>query len=208
MAGTAHRRAERRDRPLALMLAGLKSTPRSGWMLRGVPAAIAESIAEHLAESAILALVLGERVREKGVAVDIYLAAAIAAAHDAAEAFVGDIVKRAVDIIGRDAKERAELLSLKEEGLGGTVLYRLVAMYVKQDTLEAKVAKAAETLSTLIQAVRYYEAGHRWVSEIACSSYRTLRKLGESCRAAREALEMFEHEAEVAASLCGGEGSG
>ena len=194
--------------PLSLMLTGLKSTPRSGWMLRGVPAAIAESIAEHLSESAILALVLSDRIRERGVAVDAYLAAAIAVVHDAAEAFVGDVVKRMADMIGKDVKERAELLSLQEEGLGGSSLYRLVSLYVKQDSVEARVAKVAETLSTLIQAVRYYETGYRWVSEIACSSYLSLKKLSRTCKAADEALKMFNREASIAADLCGGDNRG
>ena len=191
--------------PLPLMLMGLKSTPRSGWMLRGVPAAIAESIAEHLSESAILALLLSDRIRERGVAVDAYLAAAIAVVHDAAEAFVGDVVKRMADMIGKDVKERAELLSLQEEGLGGSSLYRLVSLYVKQDSVEARVAKVAETLSTLIQAVRYYETGYRWVSEIACSSYLSLKKLSRTCKAADEALKMFNREASIAADLCSGD---
>jgi len=86
------------------ILLAIKNTPRTGWMLRGVPAAIAETIAEHLAESSILAIHISEKLASCGINVDVYKAAAIAAVHDIAEGVIGDIVKRAVELIGKEAK--------------------------------------------------------------------------------------------------------
>jgi putative hydrolase of HD superfamily len=157
------------------LLAALKSTPRTGWMLRGVPAAIAETIAEHLAESSILALYISEKLASCGISVDPYRAAAIAVSHDLAEAVIGDIVKKAVELIGRDVKERAEMEALKE--LGDMLPARLAVEYIEANTAEALAAKIAETLATLLQAIRYVKQGYTEVCEIALSMANSLERI-------------------------------
>lgn len=180
---------------LASSLAALKSTPRTGWMLRGVPAAIAEPIAAHMYESSVLALVLASIVNEKyGLSIDVYKAASIALVHDYAEAYIGDMVKRATKHIGEKVKEEVELEVLREELGEDTLVYRLFKEYVEQESVEARVAKVAETLSTLIQGLRYYTTGYRDVSEIVCSMYRSLLDLSGEDLVAREALSFVETE--------------
>jgi putative hydrolase of HD superfamily len=159
-------------------LNAVKNTPRTGWMLRGVPAAIAETIAAHMAESAIIALALADHILSQGIQVDAYHAASIAAVHDLSEAYVGDIVKRAVELIGKEAKERAEIAAAEEELGKDSILTRLIREYIQQETLEARVAKAAETLSTLLQGLRYLRAGYD-VAEIVCGMLRVLERIEE-----------------------------
>ena len=171
-----------RDRiqKLDKMLAALKSTPRTGWMLRGVHAAIAESIAEHMAESTVLALVIAEKLRENGVEIDVLRAAAIAAVHDLSESVIGDIVKLTADAIGKERKEQLELNVAKNTLGDDNMLYALIKEYIEQTTPEARVAKLAEILSTLLQSLRYIMQGYRGVSEIACSSARAIKKMIEN----------------------------
>ncbi|ALL01662.1 HD superfamily hydrolase [Pyrodictium delaneyi] len=171
-----------RDRVQKLdkMLAALKSTPRTGWMLRGVHAAIAESIAEHMAESTVLALVIAEKLRENGVEIDVLRAATIAAVHDLSESVIGDIVKLTADAIGKERKEQLELNVAKNTLGDDNMLYALIKEYIEQTTPEARVAKLAEILSTLLQSLRYIMQGYRGVSEIACSSARAIKKMIEN----------------------------
>lgn len=171
-----------RDRiqKLEKMLAALKSTPRTGWMLRGVHAAIAESIAEHMAESTVLALVIAEKLRENGIEIDVLRAATITAVHDLSESVIGDIVKLTVDAIGKERKEQLELNVAKNTLGDDNILYALIKEYIEQTTPEAHVAKLAETLSTLLQSLRYITQGYRGVSEIACSSARAIKKMIEN----------------------------
>ncbi len=153
-------------------LEAVKATPRTGWMLRGVQHAVAEPIAAHMAESAVLALLLAEKLQEGGIDVNPYKAASIAAVHDLAEGYIGDIVKRAAELMGSHLKERIELEEAHRK-LGDTIVYRLVEEYVRQETVESKVAKLAEQLSTLIQSLRYLRQGYR-VREILCGMLKSI----------------------------------
>lgn len=176
-------------------LAALKSTPRTGWTLRGVPASVAESIAAHMHESSVLALILATIIKkEYGVSIDVYKSASIALLHDYAEAYVGDIVRRASRYIGEKTKEEIELKVVREELGENNIAYSLLEEYVRQETVEARVAKVAETLSTLIQGLRYYSMGYHAVKEIICSMYSKLLDMSRNDIAAREALSLVEVE--------------
>jgi len=165
------------SRNMAALLTALhaaKNTVRTGWMLRGVPPALAETIAAHLAESAIIALVVADSMRRQcGAAVSPERAAIVALVHDLSEGFIGDIVKRAVNLIGKDRKEQAELHVAREEFGEDSIIYNLLREYVEQGSEEARVAKYSERLSTLIQGLRYARNGYP-VEEIVCSMYNAL----------------------------------
>ena len=176
---------------LERLVEALKSTPRTGWMLRGVPAAIAESIAEHMNEASLIALILGDELRKKGVSIDIYYAAAIATAHDVSEAIIGDLVKLVTDLIGKEIKESIELQALRSY-VGNTILANLVRDYIEQEKIEAKLAKLSEQLATLLQGLRYHRQGYD-VSEIICSMNESIEKMAQSepFSLIREELELI-----------------
>ena len=176
---------------LERLVEALKSTPRTGWMLRGVPAAIAESIAEHMNEASLIALILGDELRKKGVSIDIYYAAAIATAHDVSEAIIGDLVKLVTDLIGKEIKESIELQALRSY-VGDTILANLVRDYIEQEKIEAKLAKLSEQLATLLQGLRYHRQGYD-VSEIICSMNESIEKMAQSepFSLIREELELI-----------------
>jgi len=165
----------------------LKATPRTGWMLRGVPASIAETISEHMNEATLLALYLGEKLRENGIDIDVYRAAAMASSHDVSEALIGDLVKLVTELIGKETKEYIEVKALQDY-IGDTIITSLVREYTEQKSTEAVLAKLSEQLATLMQGLRYLRQGYS-VEEIVCSMHRSVSET-----ISREPFKVLEKE--------------
>jgi len=121
-----------------------KGTPRTGWLLKGVPPAIAETIASHTYEAAIYSLLLSMGLKKHHVSIDPYKAVTLTLLHDVAEAYIGDIVKLVSDKL-KGAKERLEVEVVREY-LGIEEVNKLIEEYYERKTLEAKVT----TLMTYI----------------------------------------------------------
>jgi putative hydrolase of HD superfamily len=139
------------------VLEALSSLARTGWMLRGVPHSLAESVAEHSYWAAVLALEIASRAKNEGLEVDPYKAAAIALVHDMAEAVIGDIAR--VSGISRDEKRRAEERAFMSLPLSGEAR-ELYAEFEEGRTLEARIARLAEELATLLRALFYRRLGY------------------------------------------------
>ena len=150
------------------MLDALSSLARTGWMLRGVPHTLAESVAEHIFRSTVIALELGLRLRDRGINIDPYRAASIALVHDLAESVIGDIAKTSgIDKSG--AEERAmESLPLHPEAK------RLYHEFEEGGSIEARVARIAELAATMLKAEYYMELGYNRVEEIRESSLKAI----------------------------------
>jgi len=131
----------------------LKALVRTGWMQRGIPPSMGETVAAHLFESAVLAYYLASRLASKGRKVDPNRAAVLALFHDAGEAILGDLPKWATDNLGEN-KRNAELEANRELGTDG-----LFMEYKAQNTVEAKVARLSDRLSTVLQGLRYERMG-------------------------------------------------
>ena len=161
-------------------------------MLRGVHASLAESIAEHMAESAVLAPLIAEFLRKKGVNVNVFRAAAISAVHDLSEAVIGDIVKMTADAIGKERKEHLELTVARDMVGEDSIVYDLIYEYIEQKTIESRVAKLAETLSTLLQSLRYISQGYRDIAEIACLSAHSIDRMLQDSKDIAELKEILD----------------
>ena len=129
----------------------LASLPRTGWLLRGITAP--ESIAEHCFGVCVVAAMLVDDLRARGVDVDGEKVLRMALLHDAAEAFTGDVplpaktaeLKRA---LGRAEEELlARVLPPRDRALHGE--------YEAGTSLEARVVKAADKLQLMIKALTY-----------------------------------------------------
>lgn len=70
----------------------MNNLARTGWMLRGVPPAVCETVSQHSYSTSIIALHVVEKLREKGIDVDPYKTIALALVHDVPEAFTDDIL--------------------------------------------------------------------------------------------------------------------
>jgi len=150
---------------LPRMLEALESLARTGWMLRGVPPALAETVAVHSFKAAVIAYETAVKLKARGLAVSPEKAALIALFHDVAESVIGDIAKTAgIGEAKREAEARAvEALPLSAEAR------ELVREY-EEDSPEALVARAAELAATALEAERLERTGYPGVSEIRNSS--------------------------------------
>jgi len=138
----------------------LKGFARTGWMQRGVPKELAESVAEHSFESAVIAFELSSFLAKKGTKINAERAAIVALTHDLHEVLTGDLPKWTSQ---RVDKKRIEILAFKEFS---EEIEKLLLEYTLQNSIEAKVAYISDKLSTFIQARYYYNFGMKEVKEI------------------------------------------
>ncbi|ABU81315.1 YfbR-like 5'-deoxynucleotidase [Ignicoccus hospitalis] len=145
------------------VLEAAASLVRTGWMQRGVPPQLGETVALHSFYAALIALELGLRLKNVGVEVNPERAASIAIAHDLPEVLVGDLPKWTTDKIG-DIKESLELKAIGEMDSLEVVEYSKA--YIDERGRERALAKVSETLATLWQAEKYLNMGFSRVKEI------------------------------------------
>ena len=161
---------------LAETLEAASALARTGWMLRGVPHQLAESVAEHSFWAAVIALELSSIARSLGIDVSPERVASIALVHDLAEALMGDIAK--VSGISDAVKEEAERKAIDMLPLS-SVARGLMLEFMERRSVEARLAKAAEELATLLRARSYMRVGYD-VSDIHSNMCnRVVKMLGE-----------------------------
>ncbi|BCU68224.1 phosphohydrolase [Sulfolobales archaeon HS-7] len=127
--------------------AGTKNLIRTGWMQRGVPPALGETVAEHSFEAAILTLNICISLKDINVNCD--RASTLALLHDVGEVLLGDIPKWASERI--QEKDNVEFEAL----LGLGVPKEYAKELKERSTYEAKLAKLGDIISSIIQAIRY-----------------------------------------------------
>jgi len=163
----------------------LKRLARTGWMQRGVPASIAESVAEHSFESSMIALVLSCIINLKlgRTLVSPERAAALALVHDVTECVTGDIPLFTSKAIGR-LKEEIDVAALREilpeaKSAGGALgeIEKMLEEIRESKTAEALIARISERLATLIEARR-----------LSAMGYTRVRQIEETVRADIEAM--------------------
>ena len=131
---------------LAEAIQALKNIIRTGWMQHGLK--IAESVAEHSFEAALLALELAFVA-----GVDAERAATLALVHDVPEAIIGDIPKWTSERVRRvDAEAVKEIESDK--------IAELFIEFEEGKSSEAKIARLCDLLATNLQARRYMKQGY------------------------------------------------
>jgi len=146
-----------------LDLLALDRLPRTGWLLAGVPAP--ESVAAHSLGTSLLALALGPSVLPR---LDVDRAVALAAVHDAPEAWLGDLPKRGAEHLPPGAKRAAES-AIAEELLGalsGAALERF-REYQAGATREARFARLCDHLHLGLRLLGYARAGQRGLGDFA-----------------------------------------
>lgn len=135
-----------------------QTTPRTGWVRRGVPAP--ESVADHSHRVALAALVAAAGRPEY----DAARAVAIALAHDVAEAVVGDIAPG--DGVPKSVKAAAEADAVSHmatllggaDSAAGSAIASFWAEYEAGETPEARLVKDCDKVEMLLQAAEYETA--------------------------------------------------
>lgn len=135
---------------------GLKWLARTGWMQRGIPPAVAETVAAHTFEVAVLAHLLATELERAGAPINVRRVLELALYHDMPEALEGDIVKWVKDRLPHEVAEGVEREAA--DALG--VPEGLVNEMVTPSSLEAQVVKFADNLATCLQAMRYLRQGY------------------------------------------------
>lgn len=132
----------------------LKRTPRTGWLMLGVPDP--ESVAEHSFRVATIGIALATL---EGA--DIGRTTAMCVLHDSAETRISDIasVSRAYLIATRpEAVSLDQTAGMPDEV--GAAYRELVAEFEHGETLEARCAKDADKLELLATAREYEQSGY------------------------------------------------
>lgn len=152
--------ASKEDEPLAGVAAYLfeigflKNLPRAGWLRLGIP--LPESVAEHSFRVGIVGMVLAAI---EGT--DVGRTSALCLLHDSPETRIGDVTA-----IGRAyvTTEPPEDVSVHQTAgmpaAAAKVFQDLVAEYEAGKTLESQVAKDADKLESLLQAIEYQAQGY------------------------------------------------
>ncbi|RLG85867.1 MAG: phosphohydrolase [Thermoprotei archaeon] len=152
----------------------LKNIPRTGWLLRGIPPSIAEDVAGHTFEVALITYVLCKELIKNGVSIDLGKALTIALLHDVPEVLMGDIVKWAKDRIG-DLKERMEIEALKELGFSDEV--NILNEYLNLSSIEGVIVRIADLVATIRQGMEYLRQGYEEVTDIVRNNRLGISKL-------------------------------
>lgn len=136
-------------------LAPLAQLPRTGWVVRGcVPE---ESLAAHTFAVAALTALLVDALRAEGTAVDGEAALRMALFHDAAEARTGDVpmpMKSPALSAALHEVEAAVVASILPADAAASWLAA-----ERDDSVEARLVRAADKLQMLAQALRFERAG-------------------------------------------------
>jgi putative hydrolases of HD superfamily len=162
-----------------LRLMRLKRLYRQGWLKRGLPEELCESVAEHSFGTALLALLIAGKAGRGGEfgELDSGHAALLALVHEMGESYAGDITP--VDGVSRERKEELErdaimraleghpdrdwLLSLWEEFEGGKTPE---AKFVRQlDRLEMGLQAALQEAEGFPGMGEFYDSARRTVVE-------------------------------------------
>ena len=150
----------------------LKQLPRAGWLFAGVPSP--ESIADHTAATALLALMLAEAINVDPAAaglehaLDTGRVARLALVHDLAESVTTDLPHRSVELLGEAVKQSAEEQAIAQvfaDLPSGDGYRALWAEYAARSSPEARVVKDADRLEMMQQALAYERAGNRGLGE-------------------------------------------
>ncbi|MEB3860269.1 MAG: HD family hydrolase [Desulfurococcales archaeon] len=154
----------------------LSSLARTGWMLRGVPPQIAETVAAHSFTAALISLDLSLALARRGFRVDPYRATVIALVHDLAESVIGDIARTRIRGL-EEVKERAELEAF--DSLAPEEVIALFREYEEKSTVEAIIARISDQLATLSKGEEYKSIGFNSVDDIIESCRKAVEKLIE-----------------------------
>ena len=135
-------------------IGSLKNLPRAGWLRLGIP--LPESVAEHSFRVGVVGLALAAI---EGV--DVGRTSALCLLHDSPETRTGDVTAIGRAYITTEPAERVsehQTAGMPEEA--AKVFRDLVAEYEACETPESQIAKDADKLESLLQAVEYQAQGY------------------------------------------------
>lgn len=135
-----------------LFIERLERLPRSGWLVAGVRSV--ESIAAHSYGVAMVAMWLGDKLKEEGSIIDSEKLLRMALLHDVGEAITTDIpgpVKKTIEgMYNAETKAGVEVLKNAPKGW-------IVAMqdYENRECIESRLVKVSDKIQMMLMAAQY-----------------------------------------------------
>lgn len=154
-------------------ISNLKYVVRSGWIIRGVPNALAETVAGHTFEVTLISMYLADELR-KCAEIDVEKILKMSLIHDIPEVVIGDVVKLVKSKVP-ELFNNIELEAMSELGLSNYA--NLMEELNKGLTPEAKLVKLSDLTATYLQGTRYLKTGHEEVREIITNTRMVLSEL-------------------------------
>jgi len=160
-----------------LKLMRLKRLYRQGWLKRGLPEHLCESVAEHSFGTALLALLVAGRSGSCGGfgRLDSGKAALLALVHEMGESYAGDITP--VDGVSREDKRRLERDAIERCLEGHPDRGWFIALWEEFEegaTPEARFVKQLDRLEMGLQAALQEAEGFPGMGEFYDSARRTV----------------------------------
>lgn len=144
-----------------LLVGRLKTTKRTGWVLRDVH--LPESVSDHMYRMSLIAMVLSEPSADAEHVVSRDHLVKLALAHDLAEATVGDLTPHCgVTPEDKHQREKDAMLHIRDSMLrgnsAGVELYDLWSEYEAGDTYAAQLMKDIDKFEMILTAHEYEQA--------------------------------------------------
>jgi putative hydrolase of HD superfamily len=175
----------------------LKRLYRQGWLKRGLPEALCESVAEHAFGTALLVLLIAGPSGSAGNLgiIDTERAALLALVHELGESYAGDITP--VDGVSREEKRRVERQAIDRALEGHPDREWFISLWEEFEdcvTPEARFVRQLDRLEMGLQAALQDAEGHGGMDEFFESARGTvveprLRAMLEEAIAAAKAEE-------------------
>ena len=145
----------------------LKSLPRTGWLVHGIKNG--ESIADHCYRMTLLSMLLADTLVAKGMKLDTEKVMRLSLLHEIAEARIGDIPFTVLTYIPEEVKEigerKAVTSMLEKFGSIGKWYQELWEEFEQNETIEAKLVRAADKLELMIQVLEYEKLGYQSLNQ-------------------------------------------
>jgi len=145
----------------------LKSLPRTGWLIHGIKNG--ESIADHCYRMTLLSMLLADTLVAKGMKLDTEKVMRLSLLHEIAEARIGDIPFTVLTYIPEEVKETGERKAvtsmLEKFGSIGKWYQELWEEFEQNETIEAKLVRAADKLELMIQVLEYEKLGYQSLNQ-------------------------------------------
>ena len=145
----------------------LKSLPRTGWLIHGIKNG--ESIADLCYRMTLLSMLLADTLVAKGMKLDTEKVMRLSLLHEIAEARIGDIPFTVLTYIPEEVKEigerKAVTSMLEKFGSIGKWYQELWEEFEQNETIEAKLVRAADKLELMIQVLEYEKLGYQSLNQ-------------------------------------------
>jgi putative hydrolase of HD superfamily len=145
----------------------LKHIYRKGWLLRGVPKELCESVAEHSYGVAILAMIIGSKDYDD---LNFKKLIEMALIHDIGEIYTGDVTPDdGIDPIKKLKNEKDAIKKTFSKLDFGKEFIEILEEYQRNITIEAKLIHQIDKLEMVLQASVYQRMGYSNLEEFFSS---------------------------------------